>query len=195
MKKFAVGAAIFLVGMTLNLDLYAQSSDPRTKQNATEKPATDQGIFFKDLSAQRQQEILAHPEEYKLLPDGTVEVNPMAYISIPSGAVIQGDGKPTSSLGSPLQLTVRGLNATEGATIVNLLITSDGVTDEYGSVLAVIPGNSLAKSVERLHTLQQSKGIASYDIDPTYTRVSVSVAGLTKESFNSELQRILEARK
>lgn len=73
MKRFIV-VSVIMLAIAFQANLHGQGSGQPTRGLATQAPNVVNSILFKDQSPERQQYIMAHPELFKVLDNGTVDI-------------------------------------------------------------------------------------------------------------------------
>lgn len=158
-------------------------------QHPTLSQLSKEVIIFSEQTASRQQEILANPDRYRLLPNGSVELNNTGVGTDKYGIK---ERKAIKDHGSPVQFAVTGLKDVKGTMIINLLINSHGVNDEYGVQLVAIENNSVSKFVDRMSQVKGHNGITSIEVDPTYSKIDLIASGISLDMLMDNLKTSLK---
>ncbi|MBK9451927.1 MAG: hypothetical protein IPN95_21425 [Bacteroidetes bacterium] len=78
MKTLPVAILLVLFSLAIKMQVLGQSSVVSSTTISTQKPTVVSTISFKEQCPSRQEHILAHPEQYKVLENGMVEVYAVA---------------------------------------------------------------------------------------------------------------------
>ena len=97
MKRFIFVSFLFLA-IASHVHLHGQGAVPATRGTATQAPAVISTIQFKEQSSERQQYILANPEQFRVLENGTVEV-----LALPSMNLVPETPAPSEQTNAPAQ--------------------------------------------------------------------------------------------
>jgi hypothetical protein len=97
MRRFILVSLSFLA-ITFHVQLHAQGSEQPNYGAASPERVVISHLQFKDQGPDRQQHILAHPEQYKVLDNGTVEV-----YGVPSMNLVQDSPEQPALKQAPAQ--------------------------------------------------------------------------------------------
>jgi hypothetical protein len=96
MNRFNV-VSFFLLVIAFQVHLYGQGSGQPTPGLASQEPKFLMSIRFEDQSAQRQQHILDHPEQYKMRENGMVDVYALPDVNLVPDSPEASDPKPAAA--------------------------------------------------------------------------------------------------
>lgn len=92
MIRFIFASLLFLT-TTSQVQLHGQGAVPATGDAAAQEPAVISTIQFKEQLPERQQHILAHPEQFRVLENGTVEILALPKMDLNPKATAPNDAK------------------------------------------------------------------------------------------------------